>query len=82
MARIPEALTAFEGSVHPLLQVHDDLDFEVRRKSLRSWDRTLRRIMTTTTELSVPIEVDGKAGPSWGELEKIPSEKKRGKIPS
>ena len=71
-AVVPSILTRFPGSVYPLLQVHDDLDFEVRRRVLVPWDRALRHLMETTTTLSIPLVVEGKAGRSWGELEKIP----------
>jgi len=71
MAQIPFLLTKFPRSVYPLLQVHDELDFEVRHTKLLAWDAALRSIMENATTLSVPIVAEGKAGPSWGELKRI-----------
>lgn len=71
MAQIPFLLTKFPGAVYPLLQVHDELDFEVRKTRLKSWHAALKSVMETTTALSVPIIAEGKAGPSWGELKRI-----------
>lgn len=56
-----------------LLQIHDDLVFEVRDdpKVCKSLLEKIKRIMCEVYPLSVPIEVDVKKGKNWGEMEKI-----------
>jgi DNA polymerase-1 len=55
-----------------LLQIHDDLVFEVKndQKLLDDFVTNVKKIMCTVYPLSVPIEVDVKIGKKWGELEK------------
>lgn len=59
------------GVVYPILQVHDELDFEVREKKLEWWHQEITLTMEHSVELSLPIKAEGKAGVSWGQLEKI-----------
>ena len=52
-----------------LLQVHDDLLFEVPEDELEEMRRLVPEIMSTALELGVPLKVDMKAGKNWGEME-------------
>ncbi len=52
-----------------LLQVHDELVFEVPEEELELMRRLVLDIMSTAIELSVPIKVDIKTGNNWGEME-------------
>jgi DNA polymerase-1 len=52
-----------------LLQVHDELIFEVPQKELKDMRRLAPEIMSTALELSVPLKVDIKTGKNWGEME-------------
>ncbi len=56
-----------------LLQIHDDLVFEVTddKKVIDAVIKQVREIMTTVYPLDVPIEVDVKIGKDWGEMKKI-----------
>ncbi|MFC1934658.1 DNA polymerase I, partial [Chloroflexota bacterium] len=51
-----------------LLQVHDELLFEVPDEELDEMRQLVREIMSTALELSVPLKVDIKSGNNWGEL--------------
>jgi DNA polymerase-1 len=52
-----------------LLQVHDELIFEVPEEEMELMRRIVPQIMCTALELSVPLKVDTKCGRNWGEME-------------
>ena len=54
-----------------ILQVHDELVFEVRADAVEFWVKKIKPIMEQALPLSVPIIVDAKSGPNWGELKPI-----------
>jgi DNA polymerase-1 len=51
-----------------LLQVHDELLFEVPEDELKEMNELVIRIMSTAIELSIPVKVESKVGKNWGEL--------------
>jgi len=52
-----------------LLQVHDELLFEVPDEELETMRQLVPEVMSTALELSVPLKVDTKVGKNWGEME-------------
>jgi len=52
-----------------LLQVHDELIFEVPEAELEEMSQLASKLMSTAIELSVPLKVDIKTGTNWGEME-------------
>ena len=50
-----------------LLQVHDELIFEVLDSELEPVKRLVRSAMENTVALSVPLSVDIKQGLTWAE---------------
>ncbi len=54
-----------------ILQVHDELVFEVRSDELVQQAAPIKRVMETTVELKVPLVTELKAGPNWADLEKF-----------
>ncbi len=52
-----------------LLQVHDELVFEVPEKEMELMRRLVPDTMATARKLSVPLKADTKAGKNWGEME-------------
>jgi DNA polymerase-1 len=52
-----------------LLQVHDELIFEVPEAELAQMRRLVPELMTSAITLSVPLKATVKTGPNWGELE-------------
>jgi DNA polymerase-1 len=72
MIRMPFAMAQAKlGSARMLLQVHDELVFEVKESEADALIKTARRIMEKACEpavkLSVPIRVDAKAAHNWDE---------------
>jgi len=59
--------------VKALMQIHDSLLFEIPDEPdfVRRFVSWVKSVMCGVVKLSVPIEVDFKAGKRWGELEKI-----------
>ncbi len=51
-----------------LLQVHDELIFEVPDAEMDEMRALVTRLMSTAVALSVPVKVDTKVGKNWGEV--------------
>jgi DNA polymerase-1 len=51
-----------------LLQVHDELLFEVPLEELEEMRQLVTEIMSTALELCIPLKVDIKIGQNWAEL--------------
>jgi len=52
-----------------LLQVHDELIFEVPENEIDRMSLLVREVMSTAVKLDVPLKVDLKSGRNWGEME-------------
>ena len=52
-----------------LLQIHDELLWEAGKKDAEKLAEEARRILEDVIELSVPLSVEKKIGPSWGSME-------------
>jgi DNA polymerase-1 len=48
-----------------IMQVHDELVFEVAEADLQATRDTIRHCMTTVATLAVPLVVDIGAGDNW-----------------
>ena len=57
-----------------LLQIHDELIFEVRASQLDDAANLVRTHMEEAIELSVPLEVTLKSGRNWYDVESMPAE--------
>jgi len=51
-----------------LLQVHDELLFEVPAEELEEMRQLVPEVMSTALDISVPLKVDINSGQNWGEL--------------
>jgi DNA polymerase-1 len=56
------------------LQVHDELLLEVQEASLGPVIEVLGREMEGVADLRVPLRVELKSGPNWGDLRPLGSE--------
>ncbi len=64
-----------EGEANParmLLQVHDELLFEVPETAMLATAQLVREEMEAAFPLRVPVRVDVKAGRNWKEMEAVP----------
>jgi len=57
--------------VKMILQVHDELVFEVKKNLVKKFSARVKEIMENVYQLRVPIIVDVEVGDNWGETEKI-----------
>jgi DNA polymerase-1 len=53
-----------------LLQVHDELVFEVPENEMAEMRVLVPEMMVNAIKLSIPLKVDTKTGKNWGEMEK------------
>lgn len=54
-----------------LLQVHDELVFEVKDSLVKKTAVEIKEIMENVLKLKVPLGVDASIGDNWGEMDKI-----------
>jgi DNA polymerase-1 len=68
MVRIARRIDEQRLPAQLLLQVHDELIFEVDPNALDGMREDVRRAMEDAMSLKVPLVVDFKSGPSWGDM--------------
>ena len=71
MNKLSEQGLTNEEDCRLLLQVHDELLFEVKKDKVEKYAREIAKIMTSVYKLSVPIEVEAKSGHNWEEMQKV-----------
>jgi DNA polymerase-1 len=71
MLRIDEALEEQRLATRMLLQIHDELLFEVPLSEEERVKELVQRLMHHAVELAVPLKVDLKAGPNWSEMHAV-----------
>ncbi|MBR5608686.1 MAG: DNA polymerase I [Elusimicrobiaceae bacterium] len=69
MVDIAQSLHGTE--VKMIMQVHDELIFEVPEKELAYYSESIKTKMQNAVKLRVPLLVSAKAGPNWYELKKL-----------
>jgi DNA polymerase-1 len=74
MVRIDAALAASGLDARMLLQIHDELIFEVRASHRDRLASLVRENMEHAIELSVPLEVTVKTGRNWYDVEPLREE--------
>ncbi|HEY5093549.1 MAG TPA: DNA polymerase I [Candidatus Eremiobacteraceae bacterium] len=68
MVRIARRIEEQRHPAQLLLQVHDELIFEVDMQALDALREDVRNAMENAMTLRVPLVVDFKSGPSWGDM--------------
>jgi DNA polymerase I len=71
MIRMQRALKNEGYKARMILQVHDELLFEVPESEVSSLAKTVREVMENVTELRVPLVTEVSRGLNWEELEPI-----------
>jgi DNA polymerase-1 len=73
MGKLVPVITRFreEGYIiNPLVQIHDDLLFEVEDRGIDYIVPVIQEVMENAVELSVPTPVDPEVGKNWAEMKK------------
>lgn len=65
MVKINNDIRKSQDSIHMILQVHDELVFEVDQDVLQPWKASIVKSMEEVCSLDVPIKVDVGFGESW-----------------
>ena len=65
MIRMPEALEHSKLAARMLLQVHDELVFEVPVEEIDATAQTVKHVMESAANLSVPLIVETGTAPNW-----------------
>lgn len=75
MIAVDTALDArgWRNDVRMLLQVHDELVFEIKDRLVSEAAALIKETMEKVHTLDVPLTVDAKAGPNWSDMETLPS---------
>ena len=71
MIEVDEALSARELRSRMLLQVHDELIFEVPQEEVDQLAQLLREIMPMSLNLIVPLQIEVKSALNWRDLEPL-----------
>ncbi len=71
MVRLQREIEADQIEGRMLLQVHDELLFEVPKSEVDQFAEKVPRIMTGAYELETGIEVETKVGPNWADMKKL-----------
>ena len=67
MLQLPVALEREKLSAKMLLQVHDELIFDVPKNEIDKTISVIKNIMERVVQLDVPLEVDTGFGKNWDE---------------
>ena len=67
MIRVHDWLQGKEAGGRMIMQVHDELVFEVAKDKVDAFSARVTDIMSTAAELAVPLKVDVGTGPNWDE---------------
>lgn len=71
MIQCAEAFSARSDEVRLLLQIHDDLLFEIKKEKIDEAIPQIKKIMEGVMKLSVPLLVEINTGETWGEMRKL-----------
>ncbi|MDD4332524.1 MAG: DNA polymerase I [Patescibacteria group bacterium] len=71
MIRIDEMINGLKDdgkNIKMLLQVHDELLFEIKEDMISEMEKKIKKIMENVIKLKVQIIADAKVGDNWGEM--------------
>lgn len=71
MLRISERIKREGLKSRMIIQIHDELLFEVPKDEVEKVSKLAKEIMESSIELEVPIKVDIKTGKNWAQLENV-----------
>ncbi len=71
MLRVADAIKLNKLQTKMLLQVHDELVFEVPQNELEKTIPLLKEVMEKAFTLSVPLVTEAKVGKNWGDMEVV-----------
>lgn len=71
MIKTQEALAPFQNKAYMLLQVHDELLFEIQEDIFEEVSSLIKKEMEEAVQLIIPLKVNLKEGVSWGIMQEF-----------
>jgi DNA polymerase-1 len=71
MIEISKGLTSVSPQARMLLQVHDELMFEVPEQDVKAVAEYAQKTMASIRDIGCPIVVDAKYGDNWEEMDRV-----------
>ncbi len=71
MNKIEEEIGIQKEDIKLLLQVHDELVFEIQETEVKKYAEKIKEIMENAYKLKVPLVVDVKVGDDWGDMKEL-----------
>lgn len=68
MVKISEKLPISGNECRLILQVHDELLFEIKKEAVADTAKIIKKIMEDAVKFEIPMSVEIEEGKSWGEL--------------
>ena len=68
MIEIDRRMDALGMKSKMILQVHDELIFEVPREEIEPMSALVAELMPASMDLAVPLAVELKTGDNWGDM--------------
>ncbi len=68
MINIADKIKNHPEEIRLLLQIHDELIFEIKEDKIENWLPEIKKLMENAIILKVPIIVESAIGDNWGEL--------------
>lgn len=68
MLAVDEKLGAYAADAKPLLQVHDEIIYEVKKEKAEAFGKELQKVLEDVYKISVPLTVEVSIGDNWGEI--------------
>ncbi len=68
MENIKKEIDIQSDEIKMLLQVHDELVFEVKEGLEQKYGQRIKEIMQNAYKLKVPLVAETKTGDNWGEM--------------
>jgi len=68
MIRVAALIKGQEEEIRLLLQVHDELIFEIKKDKISSYSPQIKKIMENILPLRAPLIVEETSGDNWGDL--------------
>ncbi len=68
MLKVSDIIKKEKLDVRLLLQIHDELIFEVREEISQEIAKSFKEVMENIYPLNIPLKCSANIGDSWGEL--------------
>ena len=71
MINIDKVMVEKQMRSRMILQVHDELIFEIAPGELMEMQMMVTSMMPAAMDLAVPLLVEAKTGPTWGDMDSV-----------